>query len=282
MDFHRKPNTFVASAHIKISELERSLAYYQDVIGFQVLEKSKDQAILTADGETPLLTIEQPGNVVPRELNKPGLYHFALLLPNRPQLAAFLQHITDLGIQYGASDPIVSEALYLSDPDGNGIEVYVDRPPSHWRDKHNNIMMATISINRESLLAEKNETWGGLPENTLMGHIHLHVSDLDKAAHFYRDGLGFDIVFKYDQALFMSTGGYHHHIAVNTWNRASDTKPHANSVGLQSYTIQYPSDEDRKKAVENLQTLGISVQKVECFYITEDPSGNRIHLSSAK
>lgn len=139
--------------------------------------------------------------------------------------------------------------------------------------------MTTDQLQAESLLAEAKETWNGLPPGTIMGHIHLHVSDLEKARQFYCDGLGFDVVFEFpQQALFMSTGGYHHHIAVNTWNRASATKPSENQVGLQWFSILLPSEETRKQVIDNLQRLGFSVKQEGHHYLTEDPSGNSIQL----
>ena len=132
MKFHSKPNTFVGHVKIKVENLDRSLKYYQEVIGFQILEQTKTTAKLTTDGKTSVLSIEQPENVVPKQGRTTGLYHFALLLPQRSDLANIVNHFKENGIRIGSSDHLVSEALYLSDPDGNGIEIYVDRDPSEW------------------------------------------------------------------------------------------------------------------------------------------------------
>src|SRR5690606_38163681 len=125
----------------------------------------------------------------------------------------------------------VSEAIYLNDPDGNGIEVYADRPKSYWQLGDGRIRMSTEPLNARSLLAEAKDKWVGLPSGTIMGHIHLHAVNLEKSKQFYCDGLGFDVVYYYPQAVFMSTGGYHHHVAINTWNRAIEEKPQKNQVG---------------------------------------------------
>lgn len=278
MGFHSGPNTFVDVVSLKVSQLERSLDYYETIIGFRVLEKSEQKAVLTADGKTPLVILEQPNVPLPKDAHQPGLYHFAILLPTRADLGAFLQHIIEKRVQLGASDHIVSEALYLSDPDGNGIEVYADRPASHWQLGAGKIRMATEPLQAESVLAEAKETWNKLPAGTIMGHIHLHVTNLDATKQFYCDGLGFDVVYHYPQALFMSTGGYHHHIAANTWNRAADASPSENQVGLQWFSVLFPSDEARMNAIETLQNLGYSVNEAGNHYHTEDPSGNRIQL----
>lgn len=280
MSFHRQPNTFVNVVSLNVSKLERSLDYYEKIIGFQIMEKNARKAILTADGETPLVILEQPDEPLPKAAHQPGLYHFAILLPTRANLGAFLQHIIEKKVQLGASDHIVSEALYLSDPDGNGIEVYADRPPLVWQSESGKIRMSTDPLQVESLLKEAKGSWNGLPVGTMMGHIHLHVTNLDEAKRFYCDGLGFDVVYSYPQALFMSTGGYHHHIAVNTWNRATEAKFCENQVGLQSFSILYPCEEARKEAIVNLQNFEYSVNQDGNNYRTEDPSGNQIQLNT--
>lgn len=278
MNFHKPPNTFVDIVSLKVSKLERSLAYYNEIIGFQIMKKTDRSAVLTADGHTPLVLLEQPEQPLPKSARHPGLYHFALLLPTRAHLGAFLRHIMKERVPIGASDHIVSEAIYLSDPDGNGIEVYADRPVSLWQTEFGKIRMSTDPLQTESLLSEAEDEWNGLPSRTIMGHIHLHVSNLEKAQQFYCDGLGFEVVYHYPQALFMSTGGYHHHIAVNTWNFASQEKPLKNQVGLDWFSIVFPSNDARQHAIENLQQLGFSAAKKDAVYVVEDPSGNCVYL----
>lgn len=177
------------------------------------------------------------------------MYHFALLLPSRNDLARILRHF--IQIRYplqGASDHLVSEAIYLADPDGNGIEIYSDRPSAAWNWENGEVEMATVPLDAENLLAEGDgEAWTGLPSNTLMGHIHLHVSELQKTEEFYIQGLGFNIVNRYGrQALFISTGGYHHHIGLNTWNGVGAPAPLENSVGLKRFSLVLPNKETRK------------------------------------
>ncbi|PLR84815.1 VOC family protein [Bacillus sp. V33-4] len=281
MEFHRQPHTFVRQVDLKVENLERSLNFYQNVIGFRVLEQSAGKAILTADGRTPLLSIEQPENVVPKQPRTTGLYHYALLLPKRSDLAAVLKHFIKHGYPLqGASDHLVSEALYLVDPDGNGIEIYTDRPASTWDWHNGEVVMATERLDAEDLLAEGNgQEWNGLPERTLMGHIHLHVAELQKTEEFYIQGLGFDIATRYgNQALFISTGGYHHHIGLNTWNGVGAPAPADNSVGLSSYSLLLPTADARTEVIEQLNKIDAKVWQENGVFMTEDPSGNRIQL----
>jgi len=280
MNFHRKPYTYVGQVRIKVKDLNRSLEFYNKVIGFQVLGRTDTTADLTADGKTVLLTLERPDGVADKQGRTTGLYHFALLLPARSDLAQFVLHLSDLNLSVGSADHLVSEALYLSDPDGNGIEVYRDRDPSEWTWNGSEVGMTTDPLNFRELLAGANErTWNGLPGDTVMGHIHLHVSDLQETEQFYTQGLGFDVVCRYGgQALFISNGKYHHHIGLNTWNGVGAPGPAANSVGLESFAVVYPSEEARAGAVANLRGMGVAVSEEAEGFSVADPSGNRIRL----
>lgn len=273
--FHEKPHTFVGEVNINVTDLSRSLAFYTGILGLKVLTQTDRQAVLTADGQTALVTLERPDGVTPKQGGTSGLYHFAILLPERKELAQFLRHLLQAEYRFGAADHYVSEAIYLDDPDGNGIEVYRDRPASEWTWKDGLVDMATVQLDGDSILAESDEPFTGLPAGTIMGHIHLHVSSIPEAERFYTEGLGFKIVSHYPQAIFTSTGGYHHHIALNTWQGAGAPRPAQNSVGLNWFTLLFPSEEAREEAVARLQGIGAAVNE----YVTEDPAGNRIHLT---
>lgn len=214
-NFHQKPVTFVGEVSINVLDLDKAITFYQDIIGLQVLKKNERQAVLTTDGKTPLLTLEQPADVIPKEGRTTGLYHFALLLPTRADLSIFLRHLLQTKYPFGAADHEVSEALYITDPDGNGIEVYSDRPSTDWKWANGEVAMGTDPLDGNDLLEESNGEWSVMPAGTLMGHIHLHVSDLRNTEEFYMQGLGFTVVNRYAGALFTSTGGYHHHIGLN-------------------------------------------------------------------
>ncbi|RSD24970.1 VOC family protein [Mesobacillus subterraneus] len=281
MSFHQKPVTFVSQVNLKVQNLERSLAFYQEVIGLKVYEQTERTAKLTAEAKTVLLSLEQPANAVRKPGRTTGLYHFALLLPDRIELAKILKHLVQVGYPLqGASDHLVSEALYLGDPDGNGIEIYTDRPASEWEWNGDQVVMATQALDAEGLLALGNdETWNGLPAGTVMGHIHLHVSELADTEKFYTKGLGFKVVSRYGpQALFISSGKYHHHIGLNTWNGAGAPQPPANSAGLESYTLVFPDQESVKATIGRLKDIGASVTEEMGAFVTADPSGNRIKL----
>jgi len=277
-NFHQKPSIYVGEVNIKVKNLDNAVTFYQNIMGFQVLEQTEGKAVLTTDGKTPLLTLEQPADVIPKEGKMSGLYHFAILLPSRADLSVFLRHLLQTGYPLGAADHYVSEALYLNDPDGNGIEVYRDRPSTEWTWKNNLVEMATEQLDAEGILAESDAEWNGLPSGTVMGHIHLHVGDLQKAEEFYTKGLGFDVVSYYPQAAFLSTGGYHHHIAINTWQGVGAPKPPKNSVGLNWYTLVFPNETERENVIKQLKQLGAPVKKETDFYVTSDPSGNQIRL----
>jgi len=226
----RLPNDLrLGRVSLQVSDLARSLAYYSGVLGLRVVEQGAHTATLaTEDGVTPLLHLEQRAGTTPlRPHSRLGLYHFALLLPDRAALGRFLGHLAETGTRIGASDHLVSEAIYLHDPDGLGIEVYADRPRATWRRSNGEIEMTTIPLDTESVLAAgAGEPWTGLPAGSVMGHLHLHVADLDVASRFYHGALGLDrTVWSYPGALFLSAGGYHHHLGLNTWAGAHASPP---------------------------------------------------------
>ncbi|MCC2117249.1 VOC family protein [Bacillus halotolerans] len=269
-------DTTIGYVKLTIRSLERSLQFYCNVIGFQVLNKTDRQAELTADGKRPLLILEEnPSAVVLPERTVTGLYHFAILLPNRKELGIALARLIENGIALGQGDHAVSEALYLSDPDGNGIEMYADRPRSTWqRDREGNYVMTTTAVDIEGLLEEAGEERKTtLPNGTVIGHIHLHVSDLKEAKAFYTDVLGFDIVGDYAgmSALFISAGGYHHHIGLNIWaGKHAPPKP-ANASGLDYYTVILPHHEELKRVSDRVKNAGYSLEETENHFLVKDP-----------
>ncbi|MGY3188177.1 VOC family protein [Lysinibacillus sp. TE18511] len=279
MHFHEKPNTYVTNVEIKVSDLQRSLTYYQEVIGFKVLHQESHKATLTADGKTALLTIVQPDKVEEKTSLTTGLFHFAILLPTRRDLANIISHFHNNGIYLGASDHDVSEALYLNDPDKNGIEVYADRPESEWTWQFDQVHMVTEPLKIHSILEEGDGRWNGLPTDTVMGHIHLSVSNLAAAEEFYTKGLGFEVVTRYGaQALFISTGRYHHHIGLNTWHSENAPKLGENMVGLKTFSLRLDNEEQAATMKENLRAIGAPVTNIDGGFQTEDPAGNVVLL----
>lgn len=263
---------------INVLHLDRSLAFYEQVIGYRLLEKTKRQAILTVDGKNPALILKSPEGVIPKKRLTTGLYHFAILLPQRNYLANFLRYLLALNIPFGASDHTVSEAIYLDDPDGNGIEVYCDRPDVSWEWVKDGIHMATKRLDGDNLLQDVNAKWTTLPENTVIGHIHLNVANLVDTENFYSKGLGFDLMTRYPGALFMSSGGYHHHLGLNIWNGEGASAPVDGSVGLNWFTLVFDNEAERDRIKQNLETIGAIVKEYDSDYMTKDPSGNMIRL----
>lgn len=279
--FFQKPTIYVGEVMINVTDLERSLEFYRDFLGFSVLEESDSKVKLTADGKKTLLTLYRPDDVKPKAPRTTGLYHFAILLPTRSDLAELLQHIAEKSggnMRLGASDHFVSEALYFDDPDGNGIEIAHDRDSSTWEWNGDKVNMATVALDAQGLLADAEGLWEGMPEETVMGHIHLHVADIEESRNFYVNGIGYDIVTEMPSALFASHNGYHHHIGMNVWNGVGAPRPHDNSVGLNWFTLVFPDETVREETVARVRNLNAPVREADGYYFVDDPSGNTIRF----
>ncbi|MGM9923201.1 MAG: VOC family protein [Bacillus sp. (in: firmicutes)] len=280
MGFHEKPNVFIRDVTLNVSDLEQSLLFYTDFLGFKLLEKTETTAALTADGATPLIKLAVPEQAAPKQPGTTGLYHFAILLPSRESLGEFLLYLAKRQFRLGAADHLVSEALYFSDPDGNGIEVYCDRPAEQWKWSGEQVAMATDPLDADGVLAAAHDKeWLGMPADTVIGHIHLHVSDLELTGRFYREVIGYEVVCAYGgQALFLSTGKYHHHVAINTWNGRGAEKPAANSVGLKEYAIDLPDEAYKEQVIEALRKWRMPYCEEDGVLRTSDTSGNKIAM----
>ena len=268
---------------LQVGDLARSLAYYTTVLGLQPRATTASTAELHAEGDpNPLVElVEHPGSAPLRANSRLGLYHFAILLPDRAALGRFVAHLTRLGVRFGASDHLVSEALYLRDPDGLGIEVYADRPRSSWRWAQGEIAMATEPLDTASVVAEgRGEPWTGIPAGTMMGHVHLHVGDIDTASRFYHDALGLDrTVASYPGALFLSAGGYHHHLGVNTW--AGPAAPASDDEArLLEWRMILPTADDAKAAATRLRAAGHDVAHAAEGWLAIDPWGTRLRIAT--
>jgi catechol 2,3-dioxygenase len=211
-----------------------------------------------------------------------GLYHFAVLVPTRRDLGRWLRHWLELGLPLpGQGDHLVSEALYISDPDGNGIEIYRDRPRSEWNWDDGQVRMAVDPVDIQGVLGEAekdDEPWVGFPDGTRVGHIHLQIGDVPQAKVFYHDVLGFDIVASMPSALFVSAGGYHHHIGMNTWHSRNAPPAPAGTAGLRFFTLEIPNEEARAAIVARLDAAGIPSAQTPDAVIVQDPWQNTLVL----
>lgn len=272
-------STRVGEVHLVVSNLERSVDFYQQLIGFDILTLETNKATLTADGHTPLLVLEEVKDSVEKPFGTIGLYHVAILLPDRSSLANALIHLAENEYpMQGAANHQYSDALYLADPDDNGIEIYVDLPPEEWeRDQNGGYVGGSYPIDLEGLLQDATPPWTGLPENTRIGHMHLQVAELEMIEEFYVDGLGFDITTKGNGSLFLSKDHYHHNIALNTWSGVNIPAPPENSQGLKKFTLIF-TQEEIDEAKFQLQRLDIPFEDSNGALLVEDPSGNKIEI----
>ncbi|MFC4637633.1 VOC family protein [Deinococcus hohokamensis] len=266
---------------LSVRDLSRSVAFYREVLGMAVLEQAGEHAVLGA-GTQPLLQLTGRPGAHPSQPRSPGLYHFAVLLPTRSALARWVQHAAATGLRVGQSDHLVSEAFYLSDPDGHGIEVYRDRPRSEWQWNLDQVRMASDPIDIPGLLAEPGAQmpFEGLPEGTVMGHVHLRVTDLAATETFYREVLGFDVVARWPGALFVSVGGYHHHFGLNAWESQGGRPAGEDTARLEAVHLTLP-DAAVEALAARLQAAGVTVNRPGAALEVRDPSGNRLIFAGA-
>ena len=274
--------TRMGPVELSTADLARSLAYWQDAIGLRVIVRDDRSATIGVD--TPLLRlVEQPG--ARPDGGHTGLFHVALLVPDRPSLARFLAHAARARIRLeGLSDHDVSEAIYLRDPDEHGIEVYADRPRELWEGQ---VMqrMTTRPLDAESLLGEladpATEPFAGLPEGTTVGHVHFRVADVDEAVRFYRDVLGMGLMAQLGPAAaFLSAGGYHHHVGVNTWQSRGAAPAPAGFATLRHATVVLPDEAERDRIAASVAADGQEPEQRPDGILVRDPSANRLLLVS--
>jgi catechol 2,3-dioxygenase len=268
----------MGAVHLTVADLARSLDYYRTEIGLDVLEQGGGRASLGAGGTELLVLYEIPG--APHSHGSTGLYHFALLVPTRPDLARWLAHAArDRTALSGLSDHDVSEAIYLRDPDHHGIEIYADRPREIW-DGQVRERLTTRPLDTESLFAELddpvNEAFDGLPAGTAMGHVHFKIAETTATTAFYRDRLGMELMASLgNQAVFLAAGGYHHHVGGNTWESAGAAPPPPGSAALRHATIVLPDAAARDALAGRLDA-----EDSEFGPLVRDPSGNALVLAA--
>lgn len=268
---------------LAVANLPRSLEFYERTLGLRVVRRDPARAMLAAHGDDRTLVQleEHPGVRPAGRGGLLGLYHFAILLPDRPSLGRFVRHLAESGVRAGAGDHLVSEALYLTDPDGLGIEVYADRPRSTWRRIGRELMVATDPVDIAGLVAAAGDTqWTGMPAGTTIGHVHLHVGDIAEGAAFYSEALGFDrMTWRYPGALFLGAGGYHHHLGTNSWAGAGARAPGADDARLLEWTVELPTTEEVAAAAQSVEAAGHPVERsAPGAARTRDPWGTHITL----
>ena len=275
--------THIGAVHLTVSQLDRALDFYTYQLGFHLLSRVGPQASLSADGQTTLLVLQERPGARPKPTHSTGLYHFAILTPSRLHLARSLRHLLELRYPLqGASDHLVSEAVYLADPDGNGIEIYADRPRSAWPQVGGEVRMTTDPLDFDGLMAELRADggpWQGLPAGATIGHVHLQVRDIAEAHAFYCGVLGFDLRQRFGaSALFVSAGGYHHHVGLNTWASAGAPPPPSTAAGLVRYEIVLPDANAMHEVQQRLESIQVAYAGTDGSLDLTDPSGNGIRL----
>jgi catechol 2,3-dioxygenase len=274
---------------LTVSNLARALGFYKGILGLSALRQEDGVVALGIDDQGPLVVLTERENALPRPPHTTGLYHYALLVPTRLHLGRILRRLVDgrYPLQ-GAADHVVSEAIYLADPDGNGIEIYADRSRHEWPWKNDRLQMGTDVLDVDDLLSQGADDADGLPAGTRIGHVHLHVADLDQASRFYCDVLGFDLMQRFGRgALFLSAGGYHHHIGLNTWSGAGAPSPPLDAVGLRYFTIALPGEKELARVTSRIRAAGVPFERQGDFIavpdglLIRDPSGNGILIDTA-
>ena len=281
------PETGLGPVRLTVSDIDRSRAFYESAIGLRAGELEDGTFALGVPNGPSLIELKGDSSAPRLNRRATGLYHLAILVPSRLDLAFALARLVQTRWPLdGASDHMVSEALYLSDPDGNGIEIYRDRPRSEWRRDGDQLQMATLPLDLDDVIGElrsASELQAEVPGPTRIGHVHLQVSELQGAEAFYNGVLGFDVMVRgYPGALFVSAGGYHHHIGLNTWHSAGGAPAPAGSVGLRSFTIELPNGRELAAVLGRLEAAGIPVSREPDGVFVHDPFGNGVLLTAPR
>ena len=273
---------YVGQAHLLVKDLARVSDFYQKIIGLAVIEKSPSGEILGVNGQ-PLLTLTTTQNAARAPRTAAGLFHTAFLMPTRKDLAHWLAHAAHNNVQLqGASDHLVSEAIYLADPEDNGIEIYRDRAPGEWTyQQDGTVQMATNRLDLQALYeSAPKDAYEGAADGTAIGHIHLQVGNIPQADEFYQDVLGLKIMARYPGASFFGAGQYHHHVAANIWNSRGAVAREADMTGLSGYSLRFNDKAALDTALAALDRLEISTERQSDGVTLKDPWGIGLKLSA--
>ena len=272
--------TTLGPATLRVAEAGRALALYRDLIGLEVIERANGKIALGAGGK-PFLFLDAVPGTTPRPRHATGLYHAAILLPDRAALGRTIARLTDAGVKLGAADHNVSEAIYLRDADNNGLEIYRDRPRAEWQWHDGLVTMGSAPLDFAGLLADSAQKRANdrVPAGSRIGHIHLQVGDIEEAERFYCGILGFDKTAEWRGALFVSAGGYHHHLGLNVWESKNGPLPPKTAAGLEQFVIELPSDADIAALRARIEVAGLPVEKSDGAIIVRDPWQTAIRIA---
>jgi catechol 2,3-dioxygenase len=269
----------IGTVSLTAGDAERLRRFYEETVGLRSSASETGTVALAAEDGPPLVELVSEPDAPERPPGTTGLFHFAILVPDRAALARSLDRVIAGGWRLtGASDHLVSEALYLSDPEGNGIEIYRDRPREEWRTVGGELAMATLPLDLDGLAAESGDPDGApMPAGTKIGHVHLNVADIPATERFYADGVGLDVTVRsYPGAIFLASGGYHHHIGANIWAGEGAPPPPAGARGLRHYELVLEGEDEPAEARRRLAEHGFEASAADGGLSATDPSGNAV------
>jgi catechol 2,3-dioxygenase len=273
--------THLGSFTLGVADLDRAVSFYSQTLGIPVISRTDGQAMLGVDGR-PLVNLNLKVNAQRQPRNSTGLYHAAILLPTRADLGRLIAHLAETKTPMsGYADHLVSEAFYLNDPDGNGLELYRDRPRSEWPMAGDLVQMDNAPINFDEFFADaerEGKPWTGMPSGTTLGHMHLKIGNDKEAQAFYTDVVGFSVMAYYPSAVFVSAGGYHHHLGLNMWESRGAGAPPVNSVGLEEWSIVVPDADALNAVADRLTNAGAALEHGDDFVLFADPWGTRARI----
>jgi catechol 2,3-dioxygenase len=279
------PATTLGPVTLVVADLSRATAFYERAIGLRICDRSEGTVRLGSDRATPLVELVGGPDAPPRPRRTTGLFHVAFLVPTRADLARAVRRVLEAGWRFtGASDHLVSEALYLDDSEGNGVEIYRDRPRDEWRYVDGALQMATLPLDLDGVIGalSPGETSVGKADGARIGHVHLQVSDLAAAERFYHGVLGFDVSVRgYPGALFVAAGGYHHHVGLNTWAGEGAPPPPPGARGLERFEVVVPDTDELERVAARVAAAGLEHRRDGRGVLVPDPSGNRVLVTAA-
>lgn len=267
----------LTTAALRVADAERSIGFYEKLAGLEVLERNKERVTLGA-GSTPLLYLDVRPGLAPRNYAETGLYHVAILVPDRASLGAAIARLAN-NVKLGAADHSVSEAIYIWDPDNNGIEIYRDRPREEWVWEGDTVRMDNAPLDFPGLLGEpdvESLARKPMPEGTRIGHVHLQADDLARARTFYCDVFGFSPTRERQGALFMSAGGYHHHLAANVWQSRNGPPPSAGTAGIAEIAAELDDVEAMDQLKQRLRRADVATKAHGNGFLFTDPWQTRV------